>query len=768
MDKRLLSGKWDGCWISCPDAPATEYTVLHFRKRINLAVKPVKFVVHISADNRYRFFVNKNSVCFGPARGDLDNWRFETVDIAPFLEKGENILAAVVWNFGPFKPNAQLSLRTAFLFQADDPENYYVNSNESWKVFQNHAYKPVVETNTFVGGGEEVNFLLYPTGWESLEFDDSNWKNAVIIDKARSRFSHSTGWAWGLVARNIPLMEEKLQRFGDVLRIEKDLNIQDVKNLIDEKASLVIPENKRLSILLDQFFETTAFFELMFSKGKSSKIIITYSEALYNRDGKKQNRNNIENCTIKGNFDIIYPDGKDKRIFRTLWWRTFRFISIDIETKDEILIIEKLRSIRTGYPFEEKAEFFSDNLKLNKIFEVGWRTVRLCAHETYMDCPYYEQLQYVGDTRIQALVSLYVSGDDRLMRNAIELIDNSRLSEGITLSSFPVSGRQVIPPFALYWIFMVYDFAMHRDDFDFVKRWLKGILKTLWWYEERIDKKRWLIGPVEYWNFVDWTEQWPWDNNCQIGGVPPGADEGFSSIITLHLALAFDVTANLFFLFKDKKISSYYKDLSKRLKVAVLRYCWDYKKGLIADTPDKKSFSQHANINGILAGLFSKDQSQKIMKRILQDDSIVRCSLYYRFYLFEALKKCGLGNMYTELLDPWERMLDYGLTTFAEVDDVFSTRSDCHGWSGSPVYHLLSLVLGIRPLSWGFKRVIIAPHLNGIKKIRGCMPHQKGIIKVEFISDKNFKGVIELPDGLDGIFYLNGKSLKIKPGKNYI
>ena len=94
---------------------------------------------------------------------------------------------------------------------------------------------------------------------------------------------------------------------------------------------------------------------------------------------------------------------------------------------------------------------------LSKIWDVGWRTARLCAHETYMDTPYWEQLQYVGDTRIQALLSLYVGGDDRLVKNAIELFDESRMPDGLTQSRYPTMLPQIIPPFSLFWIGMMHD-----------------------------------------------------------------------------------------------------------------------------------------------------------------------------------------------------------------------------------------------------------------------------------------------------------------------
>jgi len=100
-----------------------------------------------------------------------------------------------------------------------------------------------------------------------------------------------------------------------------------------------------------------------------------------------------------------------------------------IETAAEPLTVHDFYGNFTGYPFKERGSFACDDARLADIWTVGWRTARLCAYETYFDCPYYEQMQYVGDTRIQGLVSLYVAGDDRLLRNAISLYDLSRIPE---------------------------------------------------------------------------------------------------------------------------------------------------------------------------------------------------------------------------------------------------------------------------------------------------------------------------------------------------
>ena len=95
-------------WISYPSANVTEYGVYHFRKKIDLDAVPEELIIHVSADNRYNLFVNGSRVCYGPAKGDLQTYKYDVIDIAPFLKQGENQLAALVYNGGKDKPLAFL------------------------------------------------------------------------------------------------------------------------------------------------------------------------------------------------------------------------------------------------------------------------------------------------------------------------------------------------------------------------------------------------------------------------------------------------------------------------------------------------------------------------------------------------------------------------------------------------------------------------------------------------------------------------------------
>src|ERR1700744_2649465 len=98
LDKTVLYKAWNAYWITAPNDPGREYGVYYFRKSIDIADKPASFKVNVSADNRYKLYVNGMLVSVGPARGDTYYWNYETIDLAPYLPTGKNIIAAIVWN----------------------------------------------------------------------------------------------------------------------------------------------------------------------------------------------------------------------------------------------------------------------------------------------------------------------------------------------------------------------------------------------------------------------------------------------------------------------------------------------------------------------------------------------------------------------------------------------------------------------------------------------------------------------------------------------
>ena len=187
----------------------------------------------------------------------------------------------------------------------------------------------------------------------------------------------------------------------------------------------------------------------------------------------------MDDRTARGLTDSFLPDGGPDRYFQTLWWRTWRYLDLDIQTADEPLQLDSLTANFSAYPFKELATFDAPEADLAKIWEISWRTARDDAHETYMDTPYYEQLQYVGDTRVQALISYAVTGDGRLARQALEAFDESRTPEGYTRSRYPSSLPQTTPSFSLRWIGMEHDYWLYQPDPGQVRHALTGTRAVL-------------------------------------------------------------------------------------------------------------------------------------------------------------------------------------------------------------------------------------------------------------------------------------------------
>jgi alpha-L-rhamnosidase len=766
INPELLCKPWAAKWISFPDNSNSQYGVYLFRKEILINTKPDKFIIHVSADNRYKLYINGVYVCNGPAGSYLFKWNFESIDISSYLHPGKNIISSVVWNFAEHRPLAQITGQTGFIMQGNSKDENIVNSDTSWIVFNDAAYKPIaVNINQYyaAGAGEEFNCEKHPWDWMDKDFNTSGWKHAQNVENGKPI---SCMGEWGspslhlLSQREIPWMEEKLQRFFKIRRCNTT-NIPE--EFLKGNTPLTISANSKVKLLIDQNVLTTAYPVIKFSKGEKSYIKLTYAESLLDSNGNKGNRNEIENKQIKGNSDVIICDGGNNRRFQTLWWRAFRYIEMEIETKDEPLVVTDFCSIFTAYPFEQKASFKCDNSLLNDIWNVGWRTQRLCGNETFYDCPYYEQLQYIGDARIQALVSTYVSGDSRLTKNAISALHGSQLPIGITQSRYPSNQTQIIPTFSLVWVTLIYDYWMLNNDSVFVKSMLPGMQETLNWFRNRIDSSG-MLGPVEWWDFVDWVNSKEWEN-----GNPPAAHNGNSSILSLQYVYTLEKAADVFEGYKMNDIAAEYRNLAGKIKNAVFEKCFDSNKGLIADSREKNTFSQHANVLAILTNTFPETADKaKIINMLLNDKELAQCTLYFKYYLFEALEKAGQADQFTASLIPWKEMLDAGLTTFAETPDP--TRSDCHAWSASPVYYFLSLVSGIKPAEPGFKSVRIEPHFGNLQYVEATMSIKSGTIKVKLQkkTGNHLNGEIILPDKLTGIYIWNGERKYLYGGINII
>jgi hypothetical protein len=508
--------------------------------------------------------------------------------------------------------------------------------------------------------------------------------------------------------------------------------------------------HSQATILLDQGVLTTGYPVLVTSGGRGSLVRTTYSEALYGEKRSKGDRRQIEGKQAVGVWDEWLPDGGRKRVFRPLWVRSWRYVELHIETADESLSIDDVRSDLSFYPAERKARFVSDLPVLNDIWDAGWRTLQLSSQDVFVSDLSWERIQYVGDTKLHALAWLAATGDDTLYRQALEQFDASRAPFGLTQSRFPAELEQYTPLYSLAWVTMVHDYWRYRGDDEYLRRFLPGITQVLGWYDRQKTREG-LIPPLFHLDFVDSDYGRQWDAIVRQEGHPGMA------IHSLFYVMALDDAADLFARSDQDFEAQRYRRQAAEVREAVHRLCWDAPRQLLADTPSHKFFSQQANILAILTNTVPAAEQAGLLDRLLNDQSIAQVQLYFRYYLGRAMSQTGLGDRYVDNLGPWERMIANGMTTFGEQDG--NPRSECHPWSATPVYELLTTVAGIQPGEPGFKTVRIAPSLGSLRHVKASMPHPLGMIEVSFdrVGASGLKGSIHLPRGLTGEFVWRGK-----------
>jgi len=536
---------------------------------------------------------------------------------------------------------------------------------------------------------------------------------------------------WRLQPRIIPMPEESPVSVNKVHRCDSTIPINEWSQQISTKAPLRLAAGSSHVLELQADVHSTAFLEWRFrSTGKSEvRIKVTYSEGYelkprsYPFFRTKRDRLEADGGHILGPYDeaVLVMEADSEACYQPFWFRTFRIIRLELEAGSAPVDLTSLTATQTNYPLDVKATWHQPSYPWSgDMWDTSIRTLRNCMFDGYSDCPFYEQLQYSMDSRAVGLFHNLLSGDDRLMRQAIMHFASSTTSEGLPQSRFPSHVNQLIAGFPLFWTLEVCDHHLYFGDTAFTRSFIPRIDGVLEFFHQHIDERGLVSGlPDDTWQFVDWVTTWHATDEHPDKGVPTsGRKTNCHTYFSMLLAYVLRQAALLANQVGRPGFVHEYNMRADLLCNAIRKHCYDgkYFTDSTSDVADDLSYSQHCQVWAILCGAAYEEDFTRLIKDSFsetQGPQFSKCSYMMQFYALRAFALAGddiYEDQWKTTWDPWKKMLENNLSTWEE-DDV-RQRSDCHAWGSVPIYEFCTELAGVKVIAPGATGIIFKPRLN--------------------------------------------------------
>ena len=357
---------WKAKYIWDSSDAGEENVWMCMRKSADIDDVPQSLTAYISADSKYRLYINGETVVFegGTKRGPTaDGSYFDSVDIAPYLISGKNIICALVWYWGRDTSFSSTDSGSAgFIFEAGD-----IISDSGWKVLRNPAF--IRDYGEFQPNYRLPEFnICYDArndigDWLSPSFDVSGWENAK---------EYGTGGCepWGkLYPRGIPLL--------------KDYGLKDYENSADYKGVTVLLK-KAITLDIPYNAQCTPYLKIESKAGKKIRIF-------------------TENTWL-GAVSDTYITGDGVQEFEVPGWFNGEHITYEIPAGVKIL---ELKYRETGYNTQFSGLFECGDENLNSLWQKSLRTLYVTMRDNFMDCPDRERAQWWGDVTNEMAMMMY-------------------------------------------------------------------------------------------------------------------------------------------------------------------------------------------------------------------------------------------------------------------------------------------------------------------------------------------------------------------------
>ena len=535
--------RWQGHWIWVPEEqlqlsmglPGTDHTLEQethglFRKTFLLNTIPERVPARITADSRYALYVNGQEVFRGPIRSQPRRLHYDLLDLAPYLQSGENVLAVYVKYYGrpksywmPAAPNTVLGKTGILVFEAHLGNGEWLVSDDSWKASKSDAWSDEGNKGAeFVGGsGVPVEILdarKLPSDWKAFNFDDSSWGSAQRVPAV-----HIGGFAHTQPPTDPygPLYPRPIAKLGGAVIFPESISTETLSGTVDETVGSPVVRvassisltstGKNASLPLEIEIPADGFVRLMIDMGRIVSGLVQLTARA--PAGMTFDLSYVEAPIKPGPSDLLGVHAGSRYIargnqdqFEVFDSNGFRYVYMLVHGSAGILEINHFAVRELIYPWQSGASFECSDELLNQIYTAGIRTVNLNSHDAFIDCPTREQRAWVGDSVVHQMVHLATNLDWRLAWPYLTLANSPR-SDGIlpmsVVGEFEASGTFTIPDWALHWVHGVYNLYRFTGNDEVVKSFMPTIERVLRWYLP-YQTSAGVLKDVTEWNLVDW------------------------------------------------------------------------------------------------------------------------------------------------------------------------------------------------------------------------------------------------------------------------
>ena len=623
-------------WIWCDErAGADEYAEFYS----SFSYEVGKEELLISADSNYAVYINGDLATFGQYADYPYDKIYDTVDITSFCKQGENHLAIVVWYYGIEKTSCYYPGNAALKFALTCDGQCICASSKNTLSRKSPSYAQ---------GRKKI--LTWQMGLSFLY-------NAAKED----------GWKMG-----------KLCGFSNSILVEQELPLRK------RPCEKLVPENpvegtpcKKISetdTVFDLGVNTVGFLRIEAESEEEQMLRISYGEHL--ADGVVRRR--------IGDRDFSVEVGL--RQGETVYMNPFRRLGckyIEVQSEHPLKNL-RVSIVPTVYPVHEQARPKLTAAQ-NEIYDICVRTLRLCMHEHYEDCPWREQALYAMDSRNQMLCGYYAFGETRFPRANLELISKDNRADGLLSICYPIKMDLVIPSFSLHYFTACAEYLEYSGDVDFLREIYPKLQSILSVFFAKMKTEGDVILPFEgCWNFYEWRNSL--DGHASIDLSEP--DLILNGLLSLALQRMSEISERL-------GIANSYGAIAGKLNASIRNEFFDSEKGLFRDRNGKITYSVLGNSLSILCGACKKEEALTLCEKMQKDSSLIPVSLSMKCFYYDACLYADRERYGAWILDDIEKyyrpMVEYGVGTVWETElgesDFNRAGSLCHGWSALPIYY---------------------------------------------------------------------------------